>query len=68
VCVRSGQCTPACPEKVDAKMMVRIARIAASGGLGAPAQLPVRTDRDFFERVRAFAKLQLSEDELKNWM
>jgi hypothetical protein len=67
VCVRSGECTPACPEKVDAKMMLRIARITASGGLGGGAQLPVRQDRDFFDRVRAFARLQLSDDELKHW-
>jgi hypothetical protein len=29
--------------------------------------LPVRQDRDFFDRVRAFARLQLSDDELKHW-
>jgi hypothetical protein len=49
-------------------MMVRIARMIASGGLGGPRKIPVREDRDYFDRVRAFAKLQLTEDELKEWM
>jgi len=49
-------------------MMVRIARMIASGGLGGPQQIAVRADRDFFDRVRAFAKLQLTEEEIRNWM
>ena len=61
VCVRSGTCVPACPDNVDPKMMVRIARMIASGGLGGTKRIPVREDRDYFDRVRAFAKLQLTE-------
>ena len=68
VCIRSGRCVPACPEDVNPMMMVRIARMIASGGLGGPKQIPVRADRDFFDRVRAFAKLQLTEEEIRNWM
>ena len=68
VCVRSGSCIPACPDHVDPRMMVRIARMMASGGLGGPRRIAVRQDRDYFDRVRAFAKLQLTEDELKDWM
>ena len=68
VCVRTGSCVPACPENVNAAMMVRIARMGASGGFGGAKQIPVREDRDFFDRVRAFAKLQLTEEELKRWM
>jgi Fe-S oxidoreductase len=68
VCVRSGTCIPACPANVNPQMMVRIARMTAAGGLGGPAQITLRSDRDFFDRVRAFAKLQLTEEEIKNWM
>jgi Fe-S oxidoreductase len=68
VCVRSGCCTPACPEKVDAKMMVRIARMLATGGLGGPRLIKVHEDRDFYNRVRAFAQLQLTEEEMREWM
>ena len=67
VCTRSGVCVPACPENVDPKMMMRLARMTALGGRGLPKQLEAKEDRDYFDRVRAFAKLQLSDDELKDW-
>lgn len=68
VCVRSESCVPACPENVNPMMMVRIARMNASGGLGGPRQIALREDRDLFDRVRAFARLQLTDDEIRNWM
>lgn len=68
VCTRSGVCVPACPENVDPKMMMRIARMTALGGRGQPKQLDLKEDRDYFDRVRAFAKLQLTDDEMKEWM
>ena len=67
VCTRSGVCVPACPENVDPKMMMRLARMTALGGRGQPKQIETKEDRDYFDRVRAFAKLQLTDDELKDW-
>lgn len=67
VCVRSGTCVPACPEAVDPKMMVRIARMIAAGGLGGPQQIKLKEDRDYFNRIRAFGKLQLTEQEFADW-
>jgi Fe-S oxidoreductase len=67
VCTRSGVCVPACPESVDPRMMMRLARMTALGGRGLPKQLDAKEDRDYFDRVRAFAKLQLTDDELKEW-
>jgi len=67
VCTRSGECVPACPESVDPKMMMRLARMTALGGRGQPKQIEVKEDRDYFDRVRAFAKLQLTDEELKDW-
>jgi heterodisulfide reductase subunit C len=67
VCTRSGVCVPACPENVDPRMMMRLARMTALGGRGLPKQLDAKEDRDYFDRVRAFAKLQLTDDELKDW-
>ena len=67
VCTRSGVCVPACPENVDPRMMMRLARMTALGGRGLPKQLDVKEDRDYFDRVRAFAKLQLTDEELKEW-
>jgi L-lactate utilization protein LutB len=67
VCTRSGVCVPACPENVDPKMMMRLARMTALGGRGQPAQIESKQDRDYFDRIRAFAKLQLTDEELKDW-
>ena len=67
VCTRSGVCVPACPENVDPRMMMRLARMTALGGRGLAKQLDAKEDRDYFDRVRAFAKLQLTDDELKEW-
>jgi len=67
VCCRSGVCVPACPEKVDPQMMMRLARMTALGGRGGAKLIAMREDPDYFNRVRAFAKLQLSDEELKRW-
>jgi L-lactate utilization protein LutB len=67
VCTRSGVCVPACPENVDPRMMMRLARMTALGGRGGLKQIEQKEDRDYFDRVRAFAKLQLTDDELKHW-
>jgi len=67
VCTRSGVCVPACPDKVDPRMMMRLARMTASGGRGHAKQIELDVDPDYFNRVRAFAKLNLSDEELKDW-
>lgn len=67
VCTRSGVCVPACPDNVDPRMMMRLARMTALGGRGRPKQIEQKEDRDYFDRVRAFAKLQLTDQELKDW-
>jgi len=67
VCTRSGVCVPACPDNVDPRMMMRLARMTALGGRGGPKQIEQKDDRDYFDRVRAFAKLQLTDEELKDW-
>ena len=67
VCMRSGVCVPACPDSVDPKMMMRLARMTALGGRGQPKQIEVKEDPDYFDRIRAFARLQLTDDELKEW-
>lgn len=66
-CAKSGVCDQHCPEPVSPKMMLRLARIMAYGGLGGTAQLRSREDPDFFNKVHAFARLQLSEDEREQW-
>jgi len=67
VCTRSGVCVPACPHSVDPRMMMRLARMTAFGGRGLPKQIDHKEDRDYFNRVRAFAALQLTDEERKDW-
>jgi len=67
-CIRSGCCVPACPENVNPKLMMRLAKMIATGGLGGPKHIPVKEDRDYYARIRAFARLQLSDQEYKEWM
>ena len=67
VCTRSGVCVPACPDNVDPRMMMRLARMTALGGRGLPKQIEPKEDPDYFNRVRAFAALQLTDEELKEW-
>lgn len=68
VCIRSGSCVPACPENVNPKLMLRLAKMIATGGMGGEKFIKVKEDRDYYPRVRAFAQLQLSEREIKEWM
>ncbi len=67
VCTRSGTCVPACPDSVDPRMMMRLARMTALGGRGHAAQIAMKEDPDYFNRIRAFAALQLTDEELKDW-
>jgi Fe-S oxidoreductase len=67
-CAKSGLCVAACPERdagLDAMLLVRIAKQAA---LNATHQLPAKQDPTAFPRVKTFARLQLSDEELEKWM
>jgi Fe-S oxidoreductase len=67
-CTGSGACIPACPESVNPKMMLRVARITALGGLGGEKLTSRPEDPDWFPRIRAFARTQLTDQEQKEWM
>jgi ferredoxin len=67
-CTKSGQCVAACPESsagLDAMLFIRIARQRA---LNDTWQLPIKQDPTYFPRLKIFAKLQLSEKELTDWL
>lgn len=68
VCIRSGCCVPVCPENVNPKMMLRVAKIIALGGVGGEKLIRQKDDRDYFPRIRAFAQLQLTDQEIKEWL
>jgi Fe-S oxidoreductase len=67
-CGRSGLCVKACPERekgLDAMLLVRIAKQRAINETG---QLPAKHDAHAFPRVKTFARLQLSDEELDRWL
>jgi Fe-S oxidoreductase len=67
-CTKSGLCVAACPERsagLDAMLLVRIAKRRA---LNDTHQLPAKQDPTMFPRIKTFARLQLSDEELAKWM
>ena len=68
ICNWSGTCIAACPEGIDPLFMIRLARIAAAGGLGGEPQIRVKDDLHYFTRLKIFAKLQLTDEEFQKWM
>ncbi len=69
VCTRSAVCTEACPEEaIDPAFMMRLAKMRASGALGDPARIAVMEDAQFSPRVKAFARLTMSDEEQARWL
>jgi Fe-S oxidoreductase len=67
-CTKSGLCVDACPQRsagLDAMLLVRIAKQRA---LNDTCQLPAKNDPTLFPRVKIFARLQLSDEELAKWL
>lgn len=72
-CTRSGLCTPACPERLDTAYMMRLAGMRLRGALGAsepggPPRLPAKDDPGWSARVKAFARMTLTEEEQARWL
>src|SRR5262249_38916808 len=67
-CTKSGQCVEACPERsagLDAMLLIRIAKQRA---INHSRQLPAKQDPTYFPRIKIFARLQLSDEELAKWL
>lgn len=67
-CARSGLCVAACPEQgrgLDAMLLVRIAKQQA---INVTRQLAAKHDPTAFPRVKVFARLQLTDEELEQWL
>jgi Fe-S oxidoreductase len=65
VCTGSGECVPACPDNVNPRLMVRLARMIGSGGTGGEVQIKMVDDLAHFPRIRAYTRLQFTEEEAK---
>jgi Fe-S oxidoreductase len=68
VCTRSGVCTPACPEKLDAAFLMRLASLRVRGTLGDPPRVAAKHDPNWSSRVKAFARLTMNEEEQATWL
>jgi Fe-S oxidoreductase len=67
-CTKSGLCVAACPQKdkgLDAMLLVRIAK---QRGINETRQIAAKQDPTLFPRVKIFARLQLTDEELARWM
>jgi ferredoxin len=67
-CTKSGRCRSACPEQasgLDAMLLIRIAKQRA---LNVTHQLASKKDQKTFPRVKTFARLQLTDEELAKWL
>jgi len=67
VCTQSAVCSDACPEGINAMLMLRVARMGALGSLGGEPQMKSTEDPLFFRRIEAFAATQLAPDEIEQW-
>ncbi len=67
-CTRSGVCTDACPEGIDAAFLMRLASLRVRGVLGDPPRVTKPHDARWSARVKAFARLTLSEQEQERWL
>jgi Fe-S oxidoreductase len=67
-CTRSGVCTPACREGIDPAFMLRLATWRAKGALGDAPLIAVKEDTQFSPKVKAFARLTLTEEEQREWL
>jgi Fe-S oxidoreductase len=67
-CTRSNVCTEACPEKLDAAFLMRLASLRVRGALGDAPRVKAPHDPRWSARVKAFARLTMSEQEQAEWL
>jgi Fe-S oxidoreductase len=67
-CTKSGLCVSACPERAAGLNAMLLVRIARQNATNATRQLQPKYDQGLFPRVKTFARLQLSDDELDAWL
>jgi hypothetical protein len=58
----------ACPEQSAGLNAMLLVRIAKQRALNATRQLPAKQDPTLFPRLKVYARLQLSDEELNTWL
>jgi len=67
-CTRSGLCVAACPQKDAGLNAMLLVRIAKQHAINDTRQLPSKPDPSYFPRIKTFARLQLSDEEIDTWL
>lgn len=67
-CCKSGVCTAACPEQLDAAFLMRLANFRVRGALGDAPRVPTKEDPGWSARVKAFARVTMNEEEQAKWL
>lgn len=67
-CAKSGLCVAACPQKDAGLNAMLLVRIAKQRALNDTRQIPAKQDPTLFPRVKIFARLQLTDEELDRWL
>jgi len=67
-CTRSGVCSAACPEQLDAAFLMRLASLRVRGALGDPPRVAPKHDAGWSARVKAFARLTMNQEEQATWL
>jgi Fe-S oxidoreductase len=67
-CAKSGLCVSACPEKAAGLNAMLLVRIARQRAINDTKQVSIKPDPALFPRVKIFARLQLTDEELGKWL
>jgi Fe-S oxidoreductase len=67
-CARSGICVSACPQHAAGLNAMLLVRIAKQHAINETRQMSPKYDQGLFPRVKTFARMQLSDEELESWL
>ena len=63
-----AQCRAACPEALDVPFMLRLAGMRLKGATAEAPRAPVPADPGWASRVKAFARMTLTDEEQARWL
>ncbi len=67
-CAKSGLCVDVCPQKDAGLNAMLLIRIAKQRAINATRQLSAKPDPSYFPRIKTFARMQLSHEEVEQWL
>jgi len=66
-CAKSGLCVAVCPQQSAGLNAMLLVRIAKQHAINETRQISVKPDPTLFPRVKTYAQLQLTDEELDAW-